>query len=71
MEVVATARPGLLSHVGWALVDTDVSLQNAKIATFGERAEDMFYVTDRDGSRLDQAHCERLEHAIIQALDVG
>ena len=71
MEVVATDRPGLLSHVGWALVDADVSLQNAKIATFGERAEDMFYVTDRDGSTLDKAHCERLEHAIIQALDVG
>ena len=39
MEVVTADRPGLLSRIGWALVDSDVSLQNANIATFGERVE--------------------------------
>ena len=46
MEVIAADRPGLLARIGWALADAGVRIRNAKIATFGERAEDVFYVTD-------------------------
>ena len=46
MEVIAADRPGLLARIGWALADARVRIRNAKIATFGERAEDVFYVTD-------------------------
>lgn len=46
MQVSAADRPGLLSRVGVALRFCGASLQGAKIATYGERAEDIFFITD-------------------------
>ena len=52
LEVVTADRPGLLARIGWSLADQGVRLQNAKISTFGERAEDVFFVTDADNRPL-------------------
>ena len=52
MEVITTDRPGLLSRIGHALASCQVQLQNAKIATFGERVEDIFFITDADGNPM-------------------
>ena len=49
MQVTAYDRPGLLSRIAKAMLDCNVLLQNAKIATFGERAEDIFYITNYKG----------------------
>ena len=68
MEVVTTDRPGLLSNLGWVMVDSNVSLQNAKIATFGERVEDMFYVTDAGGKPLSDTACNALKEKVLEAL---
>jgi len=46
MEVITTDRPGVLSRIGMALQFCGVRLQNARIATYGERAEDIFFLTD-------------------------
>ncbi|MCR9090208.1 [protein-PII] uridylyltransferase [Algiphilus sp.] len=46
IELVSGDRPGLLSLVGEVFADHGVRLDAAKIATIGERAEDLFYVTD-------------------------
>ena len=62
MEVVSSDRPGLLSKIGQALVQCHVVLQNAKVATFGERAEDIFFITDEAGrpySDLQHQNCLR------------
>jgi [protein-PII] uridylyltransferase len=68
MEVITQDRPGLLARVGWALAACQVSLQSAKIATFGERAEDLFYVRDRTSGPLSaqQQACltERIQRAL-------
>ncbi len=48
MQVSAADRPGLLSRVGVALRFCGARLQGAKIATYGERAEDIFFITDPD-----------------------
>ncbi len=48
LEVVAGDRPGLLSEIGKVLWDQRVELHGAKIMTVGERAEDVFYVTDEN-----------------------
>lgn len=48
MEVVAADRPGLLAQISMALTACGIRLQNAKIATFGERAEDIFFITDKN-----------------------
>ena len=53
MEVIAHDKPGLLHRVARCLWLCKVKLVTAKIATFGERAEDIFFVTDRDGNPVD------------------
>ncbi len=47
LELTAGDRPGLLCDVGKVLWEERVDLHAAKISTLGERAEDVFYVTDR------------------------
>jgi [protein-PII] uridylyltransferase len=71
IEIVASDRPGLLSQIGQVLRNHEVSIQAAKILTVGERAEDVFYVTDPDGRPLSEVACERIEAALIETLDNG
>ena len=69
MEVVAQDRPGLLYAVAKALLSCKIRLVTAKIATFGEKAEDIFYITDRDGLPVDnESHQDALRAAIQDAL---
>lgn len=70
VEVVAPDRPGLLVCIGIAFADCGVRLQNAKIATYGERAEDVFFVTDRGNRPLDAQAKERLRRRLLAALSV-
>ena len=70
IEVVCSDRPGLLSRVGWALTACQGSLQNAKIATFGERVDDVFYVVDEnDGGPLTPHQQEVFKEKLLQALE--
>jgi len=55
MEVVAQDRPGLLHQVAQALLECKVRLVSAKVSTVGEKAEDTFFITDRDGAPVDSA----------------
>jgi len=50
LELIAQDRPGLLHHIAEALLECKIRLVNARIATIGERADDTFYLTDRDGA---------------------
>ncbi len=69
MEVVATDRPGVLAHIATAMRSCGVRLQNAKIATFGERVEDIFYITDGENRPLaDPQSFECLRASITSAL---
>lgn len=54
MEVVTSDRPGLLAQVSHALIKCGVRLKAAKIATLGERVEDIFYITDDKNQPLNQ-----------------
>jgi len=55
MEVTAQDRPGLLLQVANALLAFKIRLVTAKVSTFGERAEDVFFITDRDGQPVTDA----------------
>ena len=55
LELTAGDRPGLLCDVGKVLWEERVELHAAKISTLGERAEDVFYLTDRAQRPLDEA----------------
>jgi [protein-PII] uridylyltransferase len=69
MEVTAQDRPGLLYQVAIALQHCQARLVTAKIATYGERAEDIFFVTGRDGLALSDALQNCLQTEIQRRLD--
>ncbi|WP_338460147.1 [protein-PII] uridylyltransferase [Azotobacter vinelandii DJ] len=72
LEIIAPDRPGLLARIGKIFLDFDLSLQNAKIATLGERVEDVFFVTDAHNQPLsDPELCARLQLAIAEQLADG
>jgi [protein-PII] uridylyltransferase len=65
MELITADRPGLLSRIGRAFADCNVRLWNAKIATLGARAEDVYYITGLDNKPLtDEKQFTCLEQAI-------
>jgi len=68
LELVAGDRPGLLFQVGKVFEDLDIQLQNAKISTLGERAEDVFFISSATNEPLDAATCERLQRALESEL---
>lgn len=70
MKVIAYDRPGLLSQVGSAMHACGVTLHKAKIATYGEKAEDIFFITDEKGNTVTKKkQLECLEQTIIEELD--
>lgn len=70
LEVQALDRPGLLARIGGVLAEFDISVQNARIATLGERVEDVFFVGDHDGNPVsDPELCQSLRERLKEALD--
>ena len=69
MEIITIDRPGILSHIGAAMERCGVKLQGAKIATFGERVEDIFYLQNYENKVIsDPLKFECLEKSIMEAL---
>ena len=50
LRIGTADRPGILSSIGRRLAAAGVSVQAARIATLGERVEDVFFVTGADGA---------------------
>ncbi|MFT5132603.1 MAG: [protein-PII] uridylyltransferase [Gammaproteobacteria bacterium] len=72
MEVTTTDRPGILSSIGMAMEYCGVTLQGAKIATYGERVEDIFFITDEDNKMVtDEIKIDCLRNTIIDSLTNG
>jgi [protein-PII] uridylyltransferase len=70
LEVEGLDRSGLLYDVTEAIFESGLSISTAIIATYGERASDVFYVRDGFGHKV--THPERLKaiHArLIRALE--
>ncbi len=71
VEVMAADRPGLLARVGRAFSRCGVRLKNAKVATMGERAEDVFFITDEAGQPLQRpeqfAEVRQALHELLDA----
>ena len=70
LEVITPDRPGLLAHLGRIFMRFGLRLHSAKIATLGERVEDVFYITDLDYQPLsDPDFCLQLQDTICRELD--
>ncbi|MGD9866983.1 MAG: [protein-PII] uridylyltransferase [Hyphomicrobiales bacterium] len=55
VEVNGLDRPGLLYDLTRELSDMNLDIASAHIATFGEKAVDVFYVTDLTGKKITNA----------------
>jgi len=69
IELEALDAPGLLARIGHLFVDLNITLKMAKIATIGERAEDIFIVCNEEGKALTQAQQVLLKKQLILKLD--
>jgi [protein-PII] uridylyltransferase len=69
LEIIAGDRPGLLSEIGKVFLAEQIDVITAKIMTIGERAEDVFYVTDGGGRPLGEDARRRLQERLAQVLD--
>ena len=67
LSLVCTDRPGLLADVAQTLRMQGLRVHDARIATFGERAEDVFKITSIDS----QGHARPLDEAQQQVLRVA
>lgn len=67
VEVNARDRPALLAGLAGAIHDCGHVLHSAHIATYGERAVDVFYLTRSDGRKLTAEDIEALRSALLTA----
>ena len=70
VSIVCNDRPGLLADVTRVLREQRLRVHDARIATFGERAEDMFQISDEHDRPLHEDHQRQaLRDALLAALD--
>ncbi len=67
VEVLAADRPGLLAALAKAIYDAGVTIHSAHIATYGERAVDVFYLAGDAGRKLTADEIARLRPALLAA----
>ena len=69
VEVNAADRPALLFALTYALYQAKVTVHSAHVATYGERAIDVFYITDLTNEKIVNANRLRsLERRLLAAL---
>lgn len=61
LEIVALDRPGLLASIAAKFQQCQLQIHAAKITTFGEKAEDVFTVSNSDNEALTQDQRDTLE----------
>jgi [protein-PII] uridylyltransferase len=70
IEVSGLDRPGLLYALVRQLFNLNVSVQAARVATFGERAVDVFYVTGLTGDKITQRDKKKkLRDGLLAVMD--
>ncbi|ASN02038.1 [protein-PII] uridylyltransferase [Xanthomonas citri pv. malvacearum] len=69
ISLVAPDRPGLLADVAHVLRMQHLRVHDARIATFGERAEDQFQITDEHDRPLSESARHALRDALCACLD--
>ncbi|MEK9687130.1 MAG: [protein-PII] uridylyltransferase [Gammaproteobacteria bacterium] len=68
LELSTLDRPGILNIIANEFEKLQLKLINAKISTLGEKVDDIFFITDRDGFASHEGNHEKIERAIEKAL---
>lgn len=69
VDIIATDRPGLLALIGKTFSQLKLQVHGAKIATFGEKVEDRFVITDQRGEAvLDASLCQKICQQLREVL---
>ncbi|MEQ1653855.1 MAG: [protein-PII] uridylyltransferase [Hyphomicrobium sp.] len=69
IEVAGRDRPGLLYDLTSALSDLSLDIASAHVTTFGEKAVDVFYVTDLTGKQVvSETRQTAIRERLIKAL---
>jgi [protein-PII] uridylyltransferase len=72
VEVNARDRAALLSGLALAIVESKAVIRSAHIATYGERAVDVFYLTDAAGAKIEApARLKSLQSRLLKAAGSG
>ncbi|MGE9756918.1 [protein-PII] uridylyltransferase [Acinetobacter baumannii] len=69
VEISTLDHPGLLARVGGLFMMQGLDIHSARIATLGERAEDIFFVTKKDGKPLNNEEVKLFSEKLKAALD--
>ncbi|HEY0130350.1 MAG TPA: [protein-PII] uridylyltransferase, partial [Allosphingosinicella sp.] len=68
VEINARDRAALLSGLARALYESKAAIHSAHIATYGERAVDVFYLTDLHGAKIEApARLKALQSNLLRA----
>jgi [protein-PII] uridylyltransferase len=65
VEIQAADRPGLLAALAGAIFEGSLTIHSAHIATYGERAVDVFYLTGANGRKLSAEEVARVKPALL------
>ncbi len=69
VEINGLDRVGLLHHLTDALFQLNLNIASAHITTFGEKAIDVFYVTDLTGAKIEnETRIKRIEQSLLAVL---
>jgi [protein-PII] uridylyltransferase len=71
LHIRCNDRPGLLSRIATAIFSRDIQVHNARIATFGERVEDTFLVSDAKHQPLTGEARDALAESIRKSIEEG
>lgn len=69
VEISTLDHPGLLAKIGGLFMMQGLDIHSARIATLGERAEDIFFVTQKNGLPMNDQEVQTFTELLKSALD--
>ena len=69
IEIIALDRPGLLGNIAQVFQQLKINIHSAKITTFGEKADDVFTISNSKNMALTAEEKQRLQDKLTQEIN--